>query len=65
MWKKFREDEALPNSRSGVTLSEVLSPMLEGNEPPIIATISECSLEVKDSDIFTPKLKERLQACCK
>jgi hypothetical protein len=63
MWNKFREESDLPNSRSGITLSEVLSPMLE--EPPIIATISECTLDVKTEDIFTPKLKERLQLCCK
>ena len=44
-------------------MAEVFSPMLEPTS--LEATISECSLEAKPSDIFTQKLKERLLSCCK
>lgn len=47
---------------AGITMAEVFSPMLEPTS--LEATISECSLEVKPSDIFTRKLKERLLSCC-
>ena len=60
MWRKFREEDS---ARPGITMAEVFSPMLEPTS--LEATISECSLEAKPSDIFTQKLKERLLSCCK
>lgn len=62
MWEKFREEDR-GRSTSGITMADVISPMLSPS--PMEATISECSLEVKGSDIFTPKLKQRLRWCCK
>lgn len=63
MWRKFRDDTARQEARPGITIAEVFSPMLEPTS--FEATISECSLEVKPSSIFTQKLKERLLSCCK
>lgn len=51
------------SASSGITMAEVFSPMLEPTS--LEATISECSLEAKPSDIFTRKLKERFLSCCK
>lgn len=61
MWEKFREEDR--SRTTGITMADVISPMLSPS--PLEATISECSLEVKGSDIFTPKLKQRLGWCCK
>jgi hypothetical protein len=64
MWRKFMDDSPThASASSGITMAEVFSPMLEPTS--LEATISECSLEAKPSDIFTRKLKERFLSCCK
>lgn len=63
MWEKFREADEEGRSRQASVAEQVTGLLL--TPTPLEATISECSLEIKGSDIFTPKLKDRLRSCCK